>query len=167
MNTAQDRAASRQLQKGLHRQAGEEAEDASTFPVHGEIQKEVKVQGRGWDREDTLSDGETIKMGMSQRREQSVKGCALSKCSRQVEFQTVSEQKLERKIDSERVGARKARPAQCEQGRAWKLSKERRKDEVKTSQLERRSRSKEKAWQMTDAGITLPEASDTNQGLSK
>lgn len=49
----------------------------------------------------------------------------------------------------------------------WKLSKERRKDEVKTPQLERRSRSKEKAWQMTDAGIMLPEASDTNQGLGK
>lgn len=97
LNTAQDRAAPRQLQKGLHCQAGEEAEDASTFPTHGEIQKEVRGQGRGQGREDMLSDGGTIKMSTSQRREQSVKGCALSKRSRQVEFQTVSEQKLERK----------------------------------------------------------------------
>lgn len=38
-----------------------------------------------------------MKMGTSQRRKQSVKGCALPRCSRQVEFKAASEQKLGRK----------------------------------------------------------------------
>ena len=36
-----------QQQKGLHRQPGEEAEDVSTFPIHGVIQKEVRGAGKG------------------------------------------------------------------------------------------------------------------------
>lgn len=40
--------------------------------------------------------GGTIKMGPSQLRKKSVKGCSLPKCNGQVEFKAVNEQKLGR-----------------------------------------------------------------------
>lgn len=50
-------------------------------------------------------------MGTSQRRKQSVKGCALPKCSRQVEFKAANEQKLGRKKKRQWYQER-GRPAQ-------------------------------------------------------
>lgn len=68
-------------------------------------------------------------MGPSQMRKQSVKGCALPKCSRHAEFKAANKQKLGRK---ETVEDWKQVRGRQEPGMLWKQSKESRKGEVKT-----------------------------------
>lgn len=122
-------------------------------------------QGRGWGREGVLSEGRNDKDGHITEEEAVSKRLCFVKM--QVEFKAVSEQKLGRKNRQWKRESRRGEDLfSMELGIVWKWSTERKKAGWKHSQLERSSRSKEKAWKVTVACIMLPEASDTNWGLS-